>query len=466
MTSMESSESEAQVSAWRTFGWGPWGADETVPQEEPDEATRAALSLPATLRPVAGGDDDVVQRPVFDPSMTHYRKAMRLGEPEFADAETSGRWYAARRRALDLVLAAVADSEWADHLVLRGSVLLRAWFGEAAREPGDLDFVVEPATWRLADDRTDRMLASIARGADLAARRGGGPVRLDSRGAAGDEIWTYDRVPGRRLVLPWRAEGLPGGTVQLDFVFNEPLPAPTVHTAIPRSDGAGDPARLRAVTPELSLAWKIMWLATDIFPEGKDLYDAVLLAESGAAGLSFDLLRAVFRGVDDGFYDRNPVLPEDIVHSLSRTEWFEFAKEYPGLAGPARSTRDAPPTALVDRLVTALAPVYALDDGSGESARYQRYAAWLAPLTRECRGLPGGSGPDAVHEHLLEARVQAEPALVVTRELLGRGACDLDRAAALLAAYRSPTPTEYPWRRQWREEDLVAAATRLADGTR
>ena len=28
-----------------------------------------------------------------------------------------------------------------------------------------------------------------------------------------------------------------------------------------------------------ALAWKLLWLATDTYPQGKDLYDAVLLAE-------------------------------------------------------------------------------------------------------------------------------------------------------------------------------------------
>ncbi|WP_309111613.1 hypothetical protein [Saccharothrix sp.] len=31
--------------------------------------------------------------------------------------------------------------------MLRGSVALRAWLGEVAREPGDLDFVVVPKTF-------------------------------------------------------------------------------------------------------------------------------------------------------------------------------------------------------------------------------------------------------------------------------------------------------------------------------
>ncbi|WP_408639390.1 nucleotidyl transferase AbiEii/AbiGii toxin family protein [Nocardia yamanashiensis] len=75
----------------------------------------------------------------------------------------------AHREAIDLVLAAVAASEWADNLVLRGSVLLTAWFGAQAREPRDVDFVVTPVDWRLEDDAVQRMLTEIDAAASLGA---------------------------------------------------------------------------------------------------------------------------------------------------------------------------------------------------------------------------------------------------------------------------------------------------------
>ena len=48
------------------------------------------------------------------------------------------------RSAIDHVLTLVGDSPLAGVLVLRGSVTLLAWAGAAARQPGDLDFVVRP----------------------------------------------------------------------------------------------------------------------------------------------------------------------------------------------------------------------------------------------------------------------------------------------------------------------------------
>ncbi|GAA2278492.1 hypothetical protein GCM10010430_75580 [Kitasatospora cystarginea] len=123
-----------------------------MPARRPTDEERANLDLPRSLYPVA--DERTVQRAVFDPSLRGYVKAMRAGGSAFDDPAVGARWYGARRKALDTVLAAVAASPWTDHLVLRGSVLLTAWYGKAAREPGDLDFVVTPADWELANPRT------------------------------------------------------------------------------------------------------------------------------------------------------------------------------------------------------------------------------------------------------------------------------------------------------------------------
>ncbi|MEV6210921.1 nucleotidyl transferase AbiEii/AbiGii toxin family protein [Kitasatospora sp. NPDC051914] len=327
--------------SWQDLGYGPWSGQLRLPHTRPTDTELAELELPRSIWSVAG--EGVVQRPVFDPSLLGYVKAMRAGDPEFADAATGARWYAARREALDTVLAAVAASRWADHLVLRGSVLLTAWFGGDAREPGDLDFVVTPADWALDDPRTDALFTDLA----AAAERLSSGVRLHADRAVRDEIWTYDRVPGRRLVLPWSADGLPEGTVQLDFVFTEPLPAEPVRTAVPRLAGPGAPAELRTADRGLSLAWKILWLVSDGFAQGKDLYDAVLLAES--VTLRYELLRDVFRGAGDTWWDTRAVVAEDIAEPLECIEWDEFRKENPQV-GTAEE--------YAARLLAALAPTF------------------------------------------------------------------------------------------------------------
>ncbi|MFJ3026873.1 nucleotidyl transferase AbiEii/AbiGii toxin family protein [Streptomyces tendae] len=317
------------------------------PRAPLDEETRQAEQLPRTLRPVPG--DDVTQRPVFDPALKQYQNAYRATDPSFTDPERGAAWRAARRRALDLVLGAVADSEWADSLVLRGSMLMSTWFGAQAREPGDLDFVVVPPSWRIDDGRTERMLTALAEAAGARAGTGadGVEVGISAQGTVVEDIWTYDRVPGLRTVLPWGAPGLPGGHVQLDFVFGERLPEP------PEPVELSGGAVLYAATPGLSLAWKLLWLINDAYGQGKDLYDAVLLAERHP--LSRDLLHEVFRLSGEWPYPREHILLEDVVEAAGYVEWNHFVTEYPRF----RERGDE----FAERLVRAVTPAFARDGG-------------------------------------------------------------------------------------------------------
>ncbi len=322
------------MSSWQEFGM----RSTHLPQEPLDEETRAARHLPLTLRPVAG--DDVRQRAVFDPSLRHNFQAYRAGDPVFDDPGKTVAWTRARRAAMDAVLLAISQSPWADSLVLRGSVLLADRFGEAAREPGDLDFVVVPADWRIEQERTGRMLDGIAAAAD-------GKAGIKASGAVSEDIWTYDRVPGRRMVLPWSVPGLPDGQVQLDFVFNERLPV------APEPVGLACGAVVLAATPALSLAWKVLWLISDRHPQGKDLYDAVLLAEH--CHLPNALVQEVFREAGEWPYP-NAELGLEHIRFLAPdgyvgAEWEHFEAEYPHLAGPGEQ-------AFIDRLVEALRPTF------------------------------------------------------------------------------------------------------------
>ncbi|WP_371502397.1 nucleotidyl transferase AbiEii/AbiGii toxin family protein [Kitasatospora sp. NBC_00374] len=407
---------------WDSLDYGPW-EEVVLPRTPPTEEIRERLDLPRSIRPI--DDDAVTQQPVFDPALAGYSRALRPSEPAFADPEVAERWLRARREALNTVLSAVAGSAWADHLVLRGSVLLRAWYGEAAREPGDLDFVVRPEDWELEDERTDRMIGEIAAGAE----RLSGRVRLHADRAAADEIWTYSRVPGRRLVLPWSAPGLPGGTVQLDFVFTEHLPAEPAPAELPGVSGA-----LTAATRELSLAWKVLWLVSDNHPQGKDLYDAVLLADS--TEVSYDLLREVFLLADES-WGGWPVVPGQLAEL--EVDWDEFRKDYPYLADSCAE--------LPARLAAALAPTF------GGRTEYTLRAHWLTPLIEELRAVLAESGMDEAQQRLARRYPQDADWLVVTAELLDG---DLERAHDVVAGRFGES--EYRLQRVRRAADGLAAA--------
>ncbi|MFI9276227.1 nucleotidyl transferase AbiEii/AbiGii toxin family protein [Kitasatospora sp. NPDC052896] len=378
------------------------GEQVLLPEQAPSQELRERLDLPRSVRPI---DHEAVTRQlVFDPALPGYARAMRPGEPTFADPEVAGHWFAARREALDTVLSAIAQSAWAEHLVLRGSILLRAWFGDAAREPGDLDFVVRPDDWKLNDPRTEELLGEIAAGAQRLSDQA--RVRVHGDQAAANAIWTYGRVPGRRLVVPWSAPGMPGGTVQLDFAFTEQLPVEPRSEQLP-----GVSAPLLTATPGLSLAWKILWLISDSYPQGKDLYDAVLLA--GSAEVSYELLRQVFALADTNSHW--PLLPEAITDL--DVDWDEFAKDYPHLAEDGEE--------YPDRLLAALAPTF--ENRSDYSLRAQ----WLAPLIEELREVVAAHGMDAVQARLAKKKyLPLDTILVIVSELLGGDLAQAHQAVA------------------------------------
>ncbi len=398
---------------WGALGWGAWPVDSRLPGVPLDEESRVRASLPRTLVPVPG--EGVVQRPVFDPALLHYAKAMRAGDPGFADEETAAAWYAARAAAFGHVLAAVAESPWSGDLMLRGSFLLSSWFGPEARPPGDLDFVVLPRSWRLADRRTGLLFDRLARDAEERSHRGGA-VRLSAEDAVSDEIWTYDRVPGRRLVLRWRDEGLPSGAVQLDFTFGERLPSPPVLTEVPVPGEAGS-VTLLAASPEQSLAWKILWLVTDMHPQAKDVYDAALLAE--VVSPDGRLLRETFVA-SDTYYAAVAPKAEELAEAVTGVDWDEFRKEYPGFPFSAERMRERLPGRLAEVLAERV------DPPGGE---YERRAAWLAPHIIEYRTTLAARGRDGVVRSLADERIRLIDAALIFNEVRGRPPGEVEASA-------------------------------------
>ncbi|MFI1655153.1 nucleotidyl transferase AbiEii/AbiGii toxin family protein [Streptomyces sp. NPDC020472] len=322
--------------------WTPQIPDGPGTGTEPRaDHVRRKAELPRTL--TAGIGDAAVRHRVFDPALKHFDEAYRAGDGVVEDPELRARWQTARRAALELVLEAVAASPWADSLVLRGSMLMSAWFGEAARAPKDIDFVVVPETWHIEEPRTRAMLDGIAGAAErLAGEKRGTDLSISAAGAVSEYIWTYERVPGHRLVLPWTAPGLPGGQVQLDFVFQERLPTPPRPARV-----AG--AHLMAADRESSLAWKLMWLSCDMYPQAKDLYDAVLLAES--CDLPLALLESVLREADE--WPGRPDEPLNLgmfENAVREVDWTGFDDAHPDTVVIRRE--------LGARLLAALAPVF------------------------------------------------------------------------------------------------------------
>ncbi|WP_017585696.1 nucleotidyl transferase AbiEii/AbiGii toxin family protein [Nocardiopsis ganjiahuensis] len=322
-----------------------------APVTDPVEARRRWYdpTYPATFLPVTAGPH-ATQEKVFDPAMKQFDHAFRPAEPVFTDPGLAERWWAANRSAMEHVLRAVSTTEWADSLVLRGSTTMPLWVGERARRPRDLDFVALPETRSAEHHDSVRMLDDLVSAVGALEPPAG--LVFDTAGTRGESIWTYERASGRRLVIPWQhTEGphevLPPGTVQVDVVFQEPLPEPPLAATV------GDIPVLIA-GPELSLAWKVQWLVTDTYPQGKDLYDAVLLAESHP--LPHDLLMRVLRPEMDAEADEmnERYLSDGEGHLRCDYDliqgWEHFVRDCPWVEGG--------PGEWIDRFEAALAPTF------------------------------------------------------------------------------------------------------------
>lgn len=238
-------------------------------------------SMPTGYDPSAPGAD------VFDPAFKHLPAALRKGDPSFATEAERLVWTRHRADALTAIVARIGASALRTQLVVRGGITLGAWFPAEARPAKDADFVVVPSTLAVKSEEGQALLTQIA--AVLREPFETPDWRVDGGQLAMDSIWEYERAEGRRFQLAFTTSSGPRSSVQLDVVFGETLhqaPESLALKAIPLTRPHGEtpyrssPSTILSATMQESLAWKVLWLCTDGYPQGKDLYDAVLLAEA------------------------------------------------------------------------------------------------------------------------------------------------------------------------------------------
>ncbi|MFD3653279.1 nucleotidyl transferase AbiEii/AbiGii toxin family protein [Streptomyces sp. NPDC058620] len=287
----------------------------------------------------ASGENTSTERP---PAQSPFDRAAP-GEPVFADPALAPRWRAAHRAVRDHVLRLVAGAPWGAGLVLRGSLPVQVWVGEAAREPGDLDWVVLGAL-----DVHEVVVEALRTGPALPDG-----IRIDPSAVTEDADWTVReyQTDGIRILIPWEAEGLPPGVLRMDFAYDEDMPEAPVRLDCPRGDG-GPPTAISAASPGLSLVWKLMWLTEDWDTEGagagKDLYDAMLLAEHPLTSLTRDHLLVLETEVGDWFI---PGSVRDF-----EVDWDAFHAGHPWVEGDAAKTAERLERALTRLFDEAPAP--------------------------------------------------------------------------------------------------------------
>jgi uncharacterized protein (TIGR02996 family) len=186
-------------------------------------------------------------------------------------------------------------------LVLRGSLLLRHWFGESARRAADLDL---ECFERVRGHRGERFPSLVDHGRGLCCyaienawrHRGAAQfVEFDEIDAPadGDSLWSYGS-PGQRFYAGWTWHGGEDqtGRIQIDIAESRSYSLNEISV-----DGVdfvsieGSPFRFPSYTPEMMLAAKLSWLlrsfrrrltgrgvsAPEWKGDPKDLFDVHLL---------------------------------------------------------------------------------------------------------------------------------------------------------------------------------------------
>ncbi len=257
-----------------------------------------------------------------------FDRRTRVDEPEFIDAAQAMAWRSARQSVFDHVLTLIAGWSMRNCLVLRGSIALKAWAGDEAREPGDFDWVVLGDAQRVLPYLLDLIRRSPETFDGVVLEVDYAKSQTDCREVGYEQFDSLTRV-----VIPWRADGLPPGTIGMDLAEDVWMPGALDEIRVPlRGEKRGS---VLAASRELSLAWKILWmLGHDAWYRGdiqaKDLYDAVLLAEDPQTRPSNSFLQEVLDSEARecewdgfGFYDGYFV----------QVDWDEFLDHHPWVNG-------------------------------------------------------------------------------------------------------------------------------------
>lgn len=347
--------------------------------------------------------------------------------------------------------------------VLRGSLLMREWFADAARPAADIDlecFVTDPedeqrvryGPYEEYETRVDYGKAMCRYSAERTMYYGWNedavapPVQFrppPEEAYAETSLWVYG-TPGERYFSQWawEARGLEGvlqidiaepGNYSLDDIAPRPIQMKSLD---------GEPFEFPAYTPETLLAAKLSWLmrsftrvkggAAPVWSgEPKDIFDAHLLLSREIDAERFQHVMLAVGAQDAVEWGNLEALFEAGVHAMPDDEfrnWEPFREEHPQLdvRGPSQLVRE-----IADALEPLLGPfrpagevefLTSIDDDRERPDPFLVYADWL-----EERG-------DARGPYLRALTALAFPDAATTAEA--------DHAIELLSNPETPKPPE------------------------
>ena len=302
-------------------------------------------------------------------------------------------------------------TQWDPALVLRGSLLLRYWFGPRARPAADIDLECFERRASRGDSRFSGAPVAHARALCIYAAEGGRASRQDRSAPSGiafepidpedgTDLWDYG-TPGERCYTLWVAHDLneAKGRLQIDIAQAGSIDLDAIGVEeLEWSASATPPFRFLAYTPEMLLAAKLSWIIRGLKRRGgaecelppqwigapKDLFDANLLLTK--ANLRTDELQKGLYAV--GVEDKLDWL--DLEHLLEAStrmgdedfaNWEEFRRQHEALfdCGPAEML-----WTVSDRLRLLLGDfrdhipfLRAINAEPADELAYLAYAEWL-----------------------------------------------------------------------------------------
>jgi predicted nucleotidyltransferase component of viral defense system len=261
------------------------------------------------------------------------------------------------RYVLERLLYRLSQSKHRDRFVLKGAILMTAWFDDPHRPTRDLDLL------GFGDPDPDAMLAAFR---DICAIRADDAVSFDTNGLAADRIRDEQEYGGLRLKTTATVDGARVRVV-VDIGFGDAIVPAAEEVQLPVLLDQPAP-RLRAYPRETVIAEKFqaMVVLGRANSRMKDLHDIWVLKRS--FGFEGDVLA---RAIAATFATRKTEIPTERPDALSRAfaedpvkqrQWEAFLQDV--AVKPSGSLADVPDE-LADFLMPAAAAARVLSEQAG-----------------------------------------------------------------------------------------------------
>lgn len=196
-------------------------------------------------------------------------------------------------------------------LILRGSAAMTIQVPELARQPNDLDFVIDALPWDVE--------ATIDDACNIDGFHDGFEFRFND---ASEELWDYSEAPGIRFSIEYRLLNNSWNAFQVD-IAEEDVEIEAVSASLETTslELARDSFHTNICQCEDALSWKLKWLIEDDFEKPEDIYDTAALLLAGIID------RQRFQESLRRIFDASGLAPDDLI-DLCHLNRFQIDKRF------------------------------------------------------------------------------------------------------------------------------------------